>query len=234
MWGCVRLLGLIRTEQTEPAMINMGRFRWGCGWGCKCSYPWWHLEPGQPWRPVEVLPAAGTGAPVQPEHQTPMPRLYPEWQRTEENKFYIVDQFIWLRWLGSNCRKFLKSSSALPALWCGGRAWAPTWAASLAEAAEAAAAAATAAAAGSPPGVVGVRRGMGGVTAFPTRRYWPPRSNRFMEATASWADWALSYSADKNHRTIIPTASKTSSVTDVLFKLWVFQAQQWPEVVLND
>lgn len=42
-----------------------------------------------------------------------------------------------------------------------------TWAVILA----AAAAAATAAAAGRPPGAVGVRRGTGGVTAFPTRRY---------------------------------------------------------------
>lgn len=42
-----------------------------------------------------------------------------------------------------------------------------TWAVILAVAA----AAATAAAGGSPPGVVGVSRGMGGVTALPTRRY---------------------------------------------------------------
>lgn len=42
-----------------------------------------------------------------------------------------------------------------------------TWAVILAVAA----AAATAAAGGRPPGVVGVRRGMGGVTALPTLRY---------------------------------------------------------------
>lgn len=57
-----------------------------------------------------------------------------------------------------------------------------------------AAAAATAAAGGSPPGVVGVSKGMGGVTALPTRKYWPPRSKRFIEDTASRADWGFSYS----------------------------------------
>lgn len=57
-----------------------------------------------------------------------------------------------------------------------------------------AAAAATAAAGGKPPGVVGVSRGMGGVTALPTRRYCPPKSKRFMEDTASRADWGFSYS----------------------------------------
>lgn len=64
-----------------------------------------------------------------------------------------------------------------------------------------AAAAATAAAGGSPPGVAGVRRGMGGVTALPTRRYCPPKSKRFMEETASCADWALSYSTEETGRT---------------------------------
>lgn len=64
-----------------------------------------------------------------------------------------------------------------------------------------AAAAATAAAGGSPPGVAGVRRGIGGVTALPTRRYWPPKSNRFMEDTASCADWALSYSTGETRKT---------------------------------
>jgi len=29
---------------------------------------------------------------------------------------------------------------------------------------------------------------------LPTRRYWPPRLNRFMEATASLAAWGVSYS----------------------------------------
>lgn len=42
--------------------------------------------------------------------------------------------------------------------------------------------------------MAGVSRGMGGVTALPTRKYWPPRSKRFMEDTASWDDWAFSYS----------------------------------------
>ena len=60
-----------------------------------------------------------------------------------------------------------------------------------------AAAAATAAAGGRPPGVAGVSRGIGGVTALPTRKYWPPRSKRFMEDTASWDDWAFSYSAEQ-------------------------------------
>lgn len=60
-----------------------------------------------------------------------------------------------------------------------------------------AAAAATAAAGGRPPGVAGVRSGMGGVTALPTRRYWPPRSKRFMEETASCEDWAFSYSTTR-------------------------------------
>lgn len=64
-----------------------------------------------------------------------------------------------------------------------------------------AAAAATAAAGGRPPGVVGVIRGMGGVTALPTRRYWPPKSKRFMEDTASSEDWALSYSTEETRRT---------------------------------
>lgn len=60
-----------------------------------------------------------------------------------------------------------------------------------------AAAAATAAAGGRPPGVVGVNKGMGGVTALPTRRYWPPRSKRFIEDTASRADWGFSYSVSE-------------------------------------
>lgn len=63
-----------------------------------------------------------------------------------------------------------------------------------------AAAAATAAAGGRPPGVAGVSRGMGGVTALPTRKYWPPRSKRFMEDTASWDDWAFSYSAGQGQQ----------------------------------
>ena len=34
----------------------------------------------------------------------------------------------------------------------------------------------------------------GGVTALPTRKNCPPKSNRFMDAMASCADWAVSYS----------------------------------------
>lgn len=64
-----------------------------------------------------------------------------------------------------------------------------------------AAAAATAAAGGRPPGVVGVKRGMGGVTALPTRKYCPPKSKRFMEDTASCEDWALSYSTGETGKT---------------------------------
>ena len=45
--------------------------------------------------------------------------------------------------------------------------------------------------------MAGVSRGIGGVTALPTRKYWPPRSKRFMEDTASWDDWAFSYSAEQ-------------------------------------
>lgn len=48
--------------------------------------------------------------------------------------------------------------------------------------------------------MAGVSRGMGGVTALPTRKYWPPRSKRFMEDTASWDDWAFSYSAGQEQQ----------------------------------
>lgn len=73
-----------------------------------------------------------------------------------------------------------------------------TWAVILAVAA----AAATAAAGGRPPGAVGASIWMAGVTALPTRRYWPPKSNRFIEDTASCADWALSYSREEGKSNI--------------------------------
>ena len=60
------------------------------------------------------------------------------------------------------------------------------------------AAAATAAAVGIELGHVGAWAASGGVTAFPTRKYCPPRSNKFIDAIASCAACGPSNSIKPN------------------------------------
>lgn len=173
LWFC-RLDPAVKVLMTMPAHFSRKELRVG---GIEDVYLWLRLGPGRPWQPEEVR-AAGRGAPVQPA----LPALMLLWDPKASKHTASIQKQRDAELQEIFCRTPLMLEAELL-----------TWDVILAVAA----AAATAAAAGNPPAVVGDRRGMGGVTAFPTRKYWPPRSNRFIEATASRDDWGLSYSENQ-------------------------------------